>query len=979
MRLRLSVQRHALPEVHVLWSTTSRNESCTVSQLLSQINEVFPLETTEWGLEDYTLEIQGYECLHFQEIGQILKDEDEVRSVLDIVFTSKMTNDSNNRVRPLLTTDLSQRRRNGRIQISSAGRHLVDGVPYGRPFLRVAPDRPELQIPPRKRRRLLRGEENTDKWTEPQLQITASAASKGLEDDEEDEDDDDEDFEDDEEALSEEESLDGFGDDDVLDWEDEGEDTEDSKGTRSRRHPPLEEIETRAIFEDDDSFRMGLKGNVSSPINSRGNRRSRRIDSSRPGANKSLKEIIEAANEDLISQKTTSTSEISGRTVRFIEGDVSDVVDQTVQNGEEDKENFAPSIEVEPGISLRSENSPIEDVSSSASSTSDESSISSSEGDDEDLVATRRLMQSQGSPAKLQDHVSTKSVSPSDSDFSSTSSSSSSETSSDSSSDDSDSAPSEITSRPQNIGAIDYKLTNGGPTSKVLNNGVALVPPGKGKTNTKARNQRRRKGKRLAHLIRIGELGAGACLQDLNHYELTQGSDDRTVQTDLNAKPSLKRKRDHEAQIKKEDIELQERRQELLNSIGAGGIDVDGGGGQPNASDTAINKEDSSSNEIGSSNSARSRTRLDLSASKRLLFGSLGMRTPKSKEEEQRLKDNITKLAKAQPSNSNPRVDAVGNFIRGNTAGLLNSSAKLSEGDWLQESDDDWRDKIVLRAEECCQEGVELSTPPFPFYQRWDPQQQNSGARMSSKGKRKKRNRSQNYGTDFYEDGMQFLDADQDLILNYDDAENGVDGRSMAELDPVDTLSDLPELPEDVLELMNLQEPEIQRGAIIAFKQMTIGPNYQPVILDYRTAKVDDVLSDGTLQLTLAKRDTLILDKKYDPETGERIFGKFEMPVDDEEEEENPGYLELSFGDLLEPKLIKGTEGDTIAPLEKESSPWDGIVDAAIPQSNGVQKTTSPDMSPAVKAGAEFGMGILTSSYSPKFEGLNGFESQPVR
>jgi hypothetical protein len=38
------------------------------------------------------------------------------------------------------------------------------------------------------------------------------------------------------------------------------------------------------------------------------------------------------------------------------------------------------------------------------------------------------------------------------------------------------------------------------------------------------------------------------------------------------------------------------------------------------------------------------------------------------------------------------------------------------------EDDDSWRERIDLRAVECCDHRVELSTPPYPFYQYWDAQ-----------------------------------------------------------------------------------------------------------------------------------------------------------------------------------------------------------------------------------------------------------------
>ena len=56
-------------------------------------------------------------------------------------------------IRPLQTTDLRVRRISGRHQISADGKHLIDGIAFGRPFLRKA-GRPTLRIPPRKQRRV---------------------------------------------------------------------------------------------------------------------------------------------------------------------------------------------------------------------------------------------------------------------------------------------------------------------------------------------------------------------------------------------------------------------------------------------------------------------------------------------------------------------------------------------------------------------------------------------------------------------------------------------------------------------------------------------------------------------------------------------------------------------------------------------------------------------------------------------------------
>lgn len=84
IRLRLVIRRHAVPEVKLVWPC-SVAEDLTISGFLSQVNEVVQLESGEWGLEDYAVELAdaneaggSFECLHFQQVGRLLKNDDQV-------------------------------------------------------------------------------------------------------------------------------------------------------------------------------------------------------------------------------------------------------------------------------------------------------------------------------------------------------------------------------------------------------------------------------------------------------------------------------------------------------------------------------------------------------------------------------------------------------------------------------------------------------------------------------------------------------------------------------------------------------------------------------------------------------------------------------------------------------------------------------------------------------------------------------------
>jgi hypothetical protein len=81
MRLRLSVQRNALPPTDVLWTVSddeASQKAFTIARLLDDVNRIIPLESDTWGLDDYVVTVGGYECLHFAQVGYVLKDEDRV-------------------------------------------------------------------------------------------------------------------------------------------------------------------------------------------------------------------------------------------------------------------------------------------------------------------------------------------------------------------------------------------------------------------------------------------------------------------------------------------------------------------------------------------------------------------------------------------------------------------------------------------------------------------------------------------------------------------------------------------------------------------------------------------------------------------------------------------------------------------------------------------------------------------------------------
>ena len=355
-------------------------------------------------------------------------------------------------------------------------------------------------------------------------------------------------------------------------------------------------------------------------------------------------------------------------------------------------------------------------------------------------------------------------------------------------------------------------------------------------------------------------------------------------------------------------------------------------------------------------------SKLDVSGAKRMLFSSLGLRTPKTKDDEMKTRE---KLLKGVRHIEQPQV---------------NDNIEKDLGEAAVAEDESWKDKIDLRAVECCYEGVELSTPPFPFIQRWDPQQRryNIGNSKKRNGKKRKRNNNelhedslvhpqdkaarrsnpeshedssytlQNKAVRFNEDNWPRQEAEREPTTEKANAESKDQERphdenfedsiraneqllhetedasadTLVEMEQTDDVTDdLPTLPEDLSIYSYLTLDTAAKGTIVAFKQleMSAETNWQPRISDYRTAIVEEILEDGTLSMTLAKRDQPSKDIQYDEQSGERLYTKFEMPgYYDENSEDNHGKIEISFDELINPILVdaagqKNNEDDKVA------------------------------------------------------------------
>jgi hypothetical protein len=80
MRLRLIVERNELPATCVAWFMPP---DCSAAQLLIDVNNVIPLESEHWSLDDYVVEVPGqshmhYELLHYEVLKYVLEDDSEL-------------------------------------------------------------------------------------------------------------------------------------------------------------------------------------------------------------------------------------------------------------------------------------------------------------------------------------------------------------------------------------------------------------------------------------------------------------------------------------------------------------------------------------------------------------------------------------------------------------------------------------------------------------------------------------------------------------------------------------------------------------------------------------------------------------------------------------------------------------------------------------------------------------------------------------
>lgn len=394
-----------------------------------------------------------------------------------------------------------------------------------------------------------------------------------------------------------------------------------------------------------------------------------------------------------------------------------------------------------------------------------------------------------------------------------------SETSEEDSEADADFVPSEATlseksSKANSTDSDSTSSTTTTPESSLVihDSESKAVAPGTGLSKTQKRNERRKNSKALQSLVSAGVLPAGSTHEDLHNYRHNRPQDDDECAQD-------------ELQAQNEETHVPE----------------------------------TTGDELVTETTAPRRPMLDVASSKRLVFGSLGLRTPRNKQEEAELQAKLANNIRSIPSEK-----------------------------------EKWRENIDLRAVECCVDGVDYAEPPFPFHQRWDPQQdyyRAMGQSLHAESKKRKR---------------QFPEADEYL-------------------EPAPVEDDLPALPEDINTLPEFTMAECKVGAVVAFKniEMSAATSWQPRMSEFRTAQIMEVDGDQSVVMQWANRDQPDTGHLYDEETGERIYEKFEMPGFDEDQSK----VHLQIPNLIEAKLLRPAAPPDEAPQE---SPREQIAEPEI-------------------------------------------------
>ncbi|KAK4237482.1 hypothetical protein C8A03DRAFT_15970 [Achaetomium macrosporum] len=959
LRLRLVVRRHELPEARVIFAVQLDNDP-TIANLLEQVNDIIPLESNDWGLEDYTVQLRdskgrGFDCLHFQQVSAILRNDEEVF------------------IRPLDTGDRRKRRLSGRDQISADGRHLIDGVAFGRPRLKTPRDRPPVDIPPLKRRRIAyEAEEDEDQ--EPQLLLTQHGEDNGTSrrvrirtslDDAQDDGSEGDDEDGDEE----------FVDDD----RDRASDTSDE--TSDTDHPGQVDI-------DDEELQDLLADNEQTenegPVEQDSSDKSAK-PSVQQGPSKDKIQALRAAFP-------TASFKACGAALSRRRRDIK-LAYRSLQRQHQPAMSLSAMLahpDRQPSKAVPTEDSEAdlsgaESVASVAKHFDQHGFPSGSILAGTAAAQVAEAMRKAGHAVKAPVHTRF------DEDSATVQADqvplpmSDSESSGSDNESDSDGGPEVASSKiPEPSGGAklsgsDRSSVSGDSDSQSDSSGDSESESDSGDENDSESDSDSDSDSNDGSDHDDSDSDAGSVRDHADASD--DDSDDGDISDGSDA-----------------DLSTGKDSDQVVADSSASGSESDGG----DSSSDDDSSDDSSDDSVDEASRPHPVEKEAIATVPPSLAQNQTVQEPASEEVASHAKSNSTETPKpvppgqgkpatqrrnarrraalrarkaaargeclqapGQPSQSPLDVEARGllESVAAKKAALLerfnvlaeasiqqlrnpenkqdaqglpdhtgNQDEESKDGGVAREDPQAWRDKIIYRAVECCHDDIELSEPPFPFVQGWDPQQQD----LRGRWKRKQRNqpeyvegRSAAKRRKYAGNGESFYSYDGDTgvgdtPLNYDDEpEESAYQAEQAADQAVGEDNDLPPIPADVSALPSLTPGKAQPGMILTWKQWLLSKatNWQPQVSSL-TGIVVDVLDDSTLKLRLARRDRNLdrNEKIYDDE-GNRVYDKFELPgMGDEGESEDEaaeqGYRTLKLADMIETRILQQPAS---RPVEGES------------------------------------------------------------
>lgn len=939
MRLQVAILRHDLPTVRLLYNAASKHGPgttgiVTVADLLSGLNALVPLESAdgEWGLEDYVVEVaatsdqlQPYECFHFQEIKDVLREDDEVV------------------IRGLTNEELRDRRQGGRLQISRNGKHLIDGLSWGKRWRAgVDADRPGITIPPRKRRRIMQEpESNEDSRLEleypPSRELVPFRNVVGEnEDGDEDDDEEDEDYETGEEQGSDEDEE-GTEQDHLS----EDEDITSSPARQVVKKVMFEdadpddedEIDPSEVDEDDEEdlsegaedFAAELKALTADAGTAQvdpGQPRLRRgnpialedVDSSQVGASPERFSLPSLGPQDT-HLPTASSETTDSEPAEDAVGNVQDLTALpeecssgalvTTEDLTEKPDQVSADVDGSQGKSMPAKDSRTQTPAAL-------SSIDESEDEDSDATSSSEGSETTTSSEKADtkpDEETDTSPDESSDSGESTSNSNSSSGSVQSTAQSASSANLE-----ENSAVLSTK--DSPDTSKSLphkNN-----PPGSGRNRTRRHNERKKMSKLLSKLKEEGRIDKDADFKALREYltrsDTQKGQQDEVdennaqeiiIQEKVSARaqeilarlnqpgePILETNQSKEAtassnhndHVASNSLPLNPPTEQVVVEVNT----VTYSEPTPNsATETTLTSgQKQNTAEMDSEETSPKRARLDVAASRRMLFNSLGVRNPKDAQAEKALREKLAEPTRQVIAREPGPREAT------------KPQASLAP--------DRWKKKFTVLAVECIQDWRKIDPPPFPFKQPWQVRQERDEMAKSARQQ------------EIYENA-----------LNYDEVEETADDQEVNHTQPMDidhepvedhpsqslttsrTLTagttgeedDIPE-PSDFTILPTLTKWNLSQAAVVAYKEWQLNARSEPEHSPYRIARVISY-ADGTLQVRLAPRYRSSANTNRGEETWPRRYSLFGAP-DDEREESSPddGIREIGLSLMIDPKIV---------------------------------------------------------------------------